>query len=159
MDHHTLQSPKLSTIKRNNSTQGTSLYTVAIPSPVVLLYQPPGLTFNNSTQCPHTAFICFAWISKQTAIISIQRLKTDFTAEPRCVYSAVRAGSLNKLQINFVFKVDRCSVLYIGLFFEQQPNFIASVGCWTDINTNNAHSTHSIIRLYSLSSVDFFSKS
>ena len=77
---------------------------MTIPSPVVLLYQPPGLPFNSSTLCPHSAFMCFAWISKQTAIISIQRLKTAFTGELRCVYSAVRAGSLNKPQINVVFK-------------------------------------------------------
>jgi len=29
------------------------------------------LTFNNSTFCPHSAFICFVWISEQTAIISL----------------------------------------------------------------------------------------
>ena len=27
------------------------------------------LTFNNSTFCPHTVFMCFVWISEQTAII------------------------------------------------------------------------------------------
>jgi len=35
-----------------------------------LLYIPPGLTFNNSTFCPHRIFMCFVWISEQTAIIS-----------------------------------------------------------------------------------------
>jgi len=29
------------------------------------------LTFNNSTFCPHGVFMCFVWISEQTAIISI----------------------------------------------------------------------------------------
>jgi len=29
------------------------------------------LTFSNSTFCPHTVFMCFVWISKQTAIISL----------------------------------------------------------------------------------------
>jgi len=33
------------------------------------LYVPPGLTFNNSTFCPHTVFVCSVWISEQTAII------------------------------------------------------------------------------------------
>ena len=29
------------------------------------------LIFNNSTFCPHTVFMCFIWISEQTAIISL----------------------------------------------------------------------------------------
>jgi hypothetical protein len=29
------------------------------------------LTFNNSTFCPHSVFMCFVWISEQTAIISL----------------------------------------------------------------------------------------
>jgi len=33
------------------------------------LYAPPELTFTNSTFCPHTVFMCFVWISEQTAII------------------------------------------------------------------------------------------
>jgi hypothetical protein len=35
------------------------------------LYAPPGLTFTNSTFCPHSVFMCFVWISEQTAIISL----------------------------------------------------------------------------------------
>jgi hypothetical protein len=33
------------------------------------------LTFNNSTFCPHTVFMCFVWISEQTAIISLYNIK------------------------------------------------------------------------------------
>jgi hypothetical protein len=29
------------------------------------------LTFNNSTFCPHSVFMCFVWIWEQTAIISL----------------------------------------------------------------------------------------
>ena len=29
------------------------------------------LTFNNFTFCPHSVFMCFVWISEQTAIISL----------------------------------------------------------------------------------------
>jgi len=29
------------------------------------------LTFSNSAFCPHTVFMCFVWISEQTAIISL----------------------------------------------------------------------------------------
>jgi len=45
------------------------------------LYVPPlvtictaNLTFNNSTFCPHSAFVCFVWISEQTAIISLYNI-------------------------------------------------------------------------------------
>ena len=33
------------------------------------------LTFTNSTFCPHSVFICFVWISEQTAIISLCSIK------------------------------------------------------------------------------------
>jgi hypothetical protein len=36
-----------------------------------LLYVPTGVTFANSTFCPHSVFMCFVWISEQTAIISL----------------------------------------------------------------------------------------
>jgi len=35
---------------------------------------PTGLTFNNSTFCPQTLFMCFVWISEQTAIISLYNI-------------------------------------------------------------------------------------
>jgi hypothetical protein len=35
------------------------------------LQLPPRLTCNNSTFCPHSVFMCFVWISEQTAIISL----------------------------------------------------------------------------------------
>jgi len=38
------------------------------------LYVPPGLTLKNSTFCPHTVFVCFVWISEQTAIISLYNI-------------------------------------------------------------------------------------
>ena len=40
-----------------------------------LLYMPPSLTFNNSTFCPHSVFMCFVWIWEQTAIISLYNIK------------------------------------------------------------------------------------
>ena len=39
-------------------------------SPVVTICTT-SLTFNNSTFCPHTVFMCFVWISEQTAIVSL----------------------------------------------------------------------------------------
>ena len=32
------------------------------------------LTFNNSTFCPHSVFVCFVWIWEQTAIISLYNI-------------------------------------------------------------------------------------
>ena len=42
-------------------------------SPVVTICTA-SLTFNNSTFCPHSAFLCFVWISEQTAIISLYNI-------------------------------------------------------------------------------------
>ena len=59
------------------------------------LYVPPGLPFTNSTFCPHSVFMCFVWISEQTAIISLYSINwLVFIAETECVYCAVRTGSL-----------------------------------------------------------------
>jgi hypothetical protein len=40
---------------------------LTLQSPVV----PPCLTLSNSTFYPHSVFMCFVWISEQTAIISL----------------------------------------------------------------------------------------
>jgi hypothetical protein len=55
------------------------------------LYIPPGLTFTNPTFCPHSVFICFVWISEQTAIISLYSINwMFFITELECVFCAVR---------------------------------------------------------------------
>jgi hypothetical protein len=60
-----------------------------------LLYVPPGLTFSNSTFCPHSVFMCFVWVSEQTAIISLYGINSlVFITETECVYCAVRTGCL-----------------------------------------------------------------
>jgi len=43
-------------------------------SALCLLYVPPALTLINPTLCPHSAFMCFVWISEQTAIISLYNI-------------------------------------------------------------------------------------
>ena len=59
------------------------------------LYVPPSLTFNNSTFCPHSVFMCFVWISEQTAIISLYSINwLVFATETQCVYCAVRTDYL-----------------------------------------------------------------
>jgi hypothetical protein len=55
------------------------------------------LTFNNSTSCPHTVFMCFVWIWEQTAIISLYSINwLVCITEAESVYCAVRTGSLNQ---------------------------------------------------------------
>jgi hypothetical protein len=51
-----------------------------------LLYVPPGLTFTNSTFCPHSVFMCFVWISEQTAIVSLYSVNwLVFITETECI--------------------------------------------------------------------------
>jgi hypothetical protein len=51
------------------------------------------ITFNNSTFCPHSVFMCFVWISEQTAIICLYSINwLVFITERLCVYCAVRAA-------------------------------------------------------------------
>jgi hypothetical protein len=62
-----------------------------------LLYVPPGLTLSNSTFCPHSVFMCFVWISEQTAIISLYSINwLVFITETECVYCAVRTEFLKR---------------------------------------------------------------
>ena len=64
------------------------------------------LTFNNSTFCPHTVFMCFVWISEQTATISLYNINWPvFITQKQCVYCAVRTGYLNVIRVNFNLKV------------------------------------------------------
>ena len=50
------------------------------------------LTFNSSTFCPHSVFMCFVWIWEQTAIISLYSIDwLVFITETECVYCAVRS--------------------------------------------------------------------
>ena len=52
-------------------------------------------TFNSSTFFPHNVFMCFVWISEQTAIISLYNINClVFIRESECVYSAVRTGCI-----------------------------------------------------------------
>jgi len=49
----------------------------------------------NSTFCLHSVFMCFVWISEQTAIISLYSINLLVCiTETECVYCAVRTGSL-----------------------------------------------------------------
>ena len=52
---------------------------LTLRSPVVTIYTA-SLTFNNSTFCTHIVFMCFVWISEQTAIISLYNINWLFIA-------------------------------------------------------------------------------
>jgi hypothetical protein len=83
-----LVGPKGFLLSFNEFSDQLSLYPTAIKG---LLYVPPGLTFNNSTFCPHSLFMCFVWISEQTAIISLYSInRLVCITETECVYCAVR---------------------------------------------------------------------
>jgi len=59
------------------------------------------LTLNTSTFCPHNVFMCFMWISEQTAIISVYNINwLVFITETECVYCAVRAVILYIIETN-----------------------------------------------------------
>jgi ribosomal protein S26 len=67
------------------------------------------LTFNNSTFCPRSVFMCFVWISEQTAIISLYSINwLLFITETVCVYCAVRTGSLNIRSAHKVYLCGLC---------------------------------------------------
>ena len=60
------------------------------------------LTFSNSTFCPHNVFMCFVWISEQTAIISLYSINwLVFITETESVYCAVRTEPLNAIPAPF----------------------------------------------------------
>jgi predicted GNAT family N-acyltransferase len=59
--------------------------------------------FQNSTFCYHSAFTCFVQMSEQTALISLYSINWFvFIIETECVYCAVRSGSLNEIQVNWI---------------------------------------------------------
>ena len=73
-------------------------------SPVVTICTA-SLTFNNSTFCPHTEFMCFVWISEQTAIISLYNINwLVFITQTQSFYCAVRTEAINMevIQVNSV---------------------------------------------------------
>ena len=72
------------------------------------LYVPSGLTLTNSTFCPHSVFMCFVWISEQTAIISQYNINWMVCiTETECVYCAVRTGYLNITRKKLCFLMSR----------------------------------------------------
>jgi len=66
------------------------------------------LTFSNSTCCPHSVFMCFVWISEQTAIISLYSIDwLVCITKTVCVYCAVRNEAL--MYNSDIFSSSKCS--------------------------------------------------
>ena len=60
------------------------------------------LTFSNSTFCPHSVFVCFVWIWKQTAILSLYNINwLVCVTETECVSCTVRTACLCTVQVTF----------------------------------------------------------
>ena len=77
-------------------------------SPVVTICTT-SLTFNNSTFCPHTVFVCFVRIWEETAIISLHNNNwLVFITETESGYRGVRAEYLNRT--NYVLSL-KASIL------------------------------------------------
>jgi len=63
------------------------------------------LTFNYSTFCPHSVFMCFVWISEQTDIISLYNINwLIFITEAESIYCEVRTGSLSQTDAGLSLK-------------------------------------------------------
>jgi len=74
-------------------------------SPVVTICTA-SLTFNISTLCPHSVFMCFVWISEQTAIISLYNINwLVFIPQAVCVYCAVRTQSSCIISVRATLKL------------------------------------------------------
>jgi len=87
------------------------------------------LTFNNSTFCPYSVFMCFVWNWEETAIISLYSINWRvFITQTECVYSAVRTESLNILQVTTsVYRVEvlTCNTILKLTLLDISPTKIA----------------------------------
>ena len=86
------------------------------------------LTFSNSTFCQHSVFMCFVWISEQTAIISLYSINwLVCITETECVYCAVRTGSLYIIQwLPISYPQPRCAAPFasapLKIYFKSYTN-------------------------------------
>ena len=92
---------KTSVCVRNSQRWNSTLHnTVVTIFTAVVTICTTSLTFNNPTFCSHSVFMCFVWISEQTAIISLYSINwLVCITERKCVYCAVRTGCSNIIQV------------------------------------------------------------
>ena len=114
-------------ITDQNSEQSNIM---AVLTALWLLYVPQGLTFDNSTFCPHRLFMCSVWIWEQTAIISMYSIKwLVFITETECVYCAVRCSDIFSTCPRQILQVSRRALIkYLCLLL----NMVSSnIICYT----------------------------
>jgi hypothetical protein len=91
---------------------------------LIVAFRSSANASKNCTFCPHTVFMCSVWISEQTAIISQYNINwLVCITETKCVYCAVRTGSLNVTQIN-------PSLLIVFLCFKQTLRWFPRFSCY-----------------------------
>ena len=94
----------MQTLRSETCSWNLHLIALTLYSPLVTICTA-SLTFSNPTFCPHSVFMCFVWISEQTAIISLYNINwLVFITEMESVYCAVRTGCLLIIYINLMFK-------------------------------------------------------
>jgi hypothetical protein len=90
------------------------------------------LTFNSSTFCPHSVFMCFVWIWEQTAIISLYSINwLVFITEIYSVYCAVRTVPFHITHANRSPYSATPAALTIPLIAKHGPvhNFRSEISC------------------------------
>ena len=79
-------------------TISTGQWSVYVPHSGQYMYRTvvtictASLTFNNSTFCPHTVFMCFVWISEQPLFPYTTLTDWFFLTETESVYFSVLTG-------------------------------------------------------------------
>jgi len=85
------------------------------------------LTFNNPTFCPHSVFMCFVWISEQTAIISLCNINWLVCIyETECVYCAVRTDCLYITQVTRAWSLKPKSMIFPWICSEAATNLCSN---------------------------------
>jgi len=86
------------------------------------------LTFNNSTFSPHTVFICFVWISEQTAIISLYNINwlLLITQALSCVLQRLKFCE----QFRYARVIKSCTVAVATDISQQGPCWVSAQSMW-----------------------------
>jgi hypothetical protein len=92
-----------------------------------LIQVPPRSTFRNSTFCLLSVFMCFVWISEQTAIISVDTIEWFvLITQAECVDCAIRMESSYKIYVKLK---DQNQCLYINDGYKKQVGIFIRFCC------------------------------
>jgi len=113
-----------------------------------LRHQTTRLAFNNFTFC-HTVFMCFVFISEQTATCATYSINwLVFVAEMKSVYSAVRTGALNKAVCASSVKVNIATTVR-----SDHTVFMCFVFIWEQTGTCATYSINWLVFITEMKSV------